>query len=109
MAEIDLSLFTLHFSLLLGWMLDLILGDPAKLPHPIVWFGKAIAFCEHRFNKGCHRKMKGALTALCLISIVFIATAFIRYIFYLLPSPFGKATGGRASLGMEGLGVRLIL
>lgn len=27
---------------------------------------------------------------------------------YSLPSPFGKATGGRASLGMEGLGVRLL-
>ena len=108
MAEIDLSLFTLHFSLLLGWMLDLILGDPAKLPHPIVWFGKAIAFCEHRFNKGCHRKLKGALTALCLISIVFIATAFIRYIFYLLPSPFLSEESVPLGRAGKGLGVRFV-
>ena len=31
------------FSLLAGWLLDLIFGDPAHLPHPIVGFGKLIA------------------------------------------------------------------
>ena len=57
--------------LLLGWLLDLVLGDPTWLPHPIVWFGKAIAFCEHHLNKGQHRKMKGALVAIGLIAITF--------------------------------------
>jgi adenosylcobinamide-phosphate synthase len=66
-------------SLLVGWLLDLIFGDPARLPHPIVWFGKAIAFCEHRLNKGCHRKMKGALMTVALIVAVFVITCFIRY------------------------------
>ena len=41
-----------------GWMLDIAFGDPPRLPHPIVWFGKAIAFCEHRLNKGANRKAK---------------------------------------------------
>ena len=50
-------------SLLLGWTLDLLFGDPARLPHPIVWFGKAIAFGEHHLNKGAHRKAKGAVLA----------------------------------------------
>ena len=58
-------------SLLIGWMLDLMLGDPVRLPHPIVWFGKAIAACEHKQNKGNHRKLKGALTALGLIAITY--------------------------------------
>lgn len=58
-------------SLLIGWMLDLMLGDPVRLPHPIVWFGKAIAACEHKLNKGNHRKLKGALTALGLIAITY--------------------------------------
>ena len=48
--------------LMIGWILDLIFGDPARLPHPIVWFGKAIALLEGSFNKGAHRKVKGALT-----------------------------------------------
>ena len=74
-------------SLLIGWLLDLVFGDPSKLPHPIVWFGKAIAFCEHRLNKENHRKLKGALTAIFLIAATFALTWILRYILNsLLPS-----------------------
>ena len=67
--------------LMIGWILDLIFGDPARLPHPIVWFGKAIALLEGSFNKGLHRKVKGALTSLFLISGVFAVTwLLLRYI-----------------------------
>ena len=79
--------------LFIGWVLDLIFGDPAKLPHPIVWFGKAIAFFEHRLNKGNHRKTKGALVAISLIVSVFIVTYLIRHYLYLLPSITGKGWG----------------
>lgn len=59
--------------LLGGWTLDLLLGDPSCLPHPVVWFGKMIAWGEHRLNKGRHRMLKGALLALVLIIFVFTA------------------------------------
>ena len=62
--------------LLLGWFLDLFLGDPAWLPHPVVGFGKMIAFGERRLNKGTHRKLKGALMAIVLISTVFSIAYF---------------------------------
>ena len=65
-------------SLLIGWVLDLLLGDPARLPHPIVWFGKMIAFGEHRLNKGSYRKLKGALMAVFLIVLVFVFVYFVR-------------------------------
>ena len=65
-------------SLLIGWLLDLVLGDPARLPHPIVWFGKMIALGERHLNKGCNRKMKGALMAIIYITGVFVATWFLR-------------------------------
>ena len=65
--------------LLLGWLLDLVLGDPTWLPHPIVWFGKAIAFCEHHLNKGQHRKVKGALVVIGLIAITFAIGLIINY------------------------------
>ena len=72
--------------LLVGWFLDLIFGDPSKLPHPIVWFGKAIAFFEHRLNKGSHRKLKGALVATGLIGFVFVVTSFlISSLSFLIP------------------------
>ena len=64
--------------LLLGWLLDLLLGDPAWLPHPVVGFGKMIAFGEHRLNKGSHRMLKGALMAIFLIVLVFTAIYFLR-------------------------------
>ena len=64
-------------ALLIGWVLDLLFGDPQRLPHPVVWFGKAIAFCEHRFNRGSHRKLKGAVIAIGLIVGVFILTSFL--------------------------------
>ena len=73
-------------ALLIGWVSDLIFGDPQRLPHPIVWFGKAIAFCEHRMNKGGHRKIKGAVTAVGLIACIFMATWFLRYSIIHLPS-----------------------
>ena len=57
--------------LLAGWLLDLVFGDPARLPHPIVWFGKMISYGEHRLNKGTHRMAKGAVMAICLILLVF--------------------------------------
>lgn len=79
--------------LFVGWMLDIIFGDPAKLPHPIVWFGKAIAFFEHRLNKGFHRKTKGALVAISLIVSVFIVTYLIRHYLSLLPSITGRGWG----------------
>ena len=64
--------------LLLGWLLDLLFGDPQRLPHPIVWFGKMIASCEHQYNKGAHRKLKGALIAIGLILFVFALVWMLR-------------------------------
>jgi len=56
------------------------MGDPSWLPHPIVWFGKAIAAFEHRLNKGTGRKTKGAFTAIFLIISVFTATWMLRHL-----------------------------
>ena len=54
-------------SLIAGWLLDLLIGDPAWLPHPVVGFGKLIAAGEKRWNKGGHRRRKGALLTLLLV------------------------------------------
>ena len=72
-----LSVFTI-IPLLLGWLLDLVLGDPAWLPHPVVGFGKMIAFGEHHLNKGRYRKVKGALMAIIYIIGVFVVAWFLR-------------------------------
>ena len=67
-------------SLLIGWVLDLLIGDPQRLPHPVVWFGKIIALGEHRLNRGSHRRLKGALMALFLIALVFTLTFVLTWL-----------------------------
>ena len=67
-------------SLLAGWLLDLVLGDPQWLPHPVVGFGRMIAFGEHRLNKGQHRRVKGACMAVVLIFFIFLLGWGIRYL-----------------------------
>lgn len=62
------------FSLLAGWLLDLLVGDPAALPHPVVGFGKLIAAGEKRWNKGDHRRRKGAILSIVLVLGTFLLT-----------------------------------
>ena len=76
--------------LLAGWLLDLLIGDPQRLPHPVVWFGKMISFGEHRLNKGRHRILKGALLSLILIVLVFLATWFMRSLLTTYISPLAS-------------------
>lgn len=58
--------------LLLAWLLDRWLGDPTWLPHPVVAFGRAISFCEHRLNKGRGCFLKGMLTAIVLVVLTYL-------------------------------------
>ncbi|WP_301425154.1 adenosylcobinamide-phosphate synthase CbiB [Bacteroides caecimuris] len=70
--------------LLVAWLLDILLGDPQWLSHPVIWFGKAISLCEHQFNKRNWRRLKGGLTAILLI----VATYLITWRLLRVVSPF---------------------
>lgn len=61
-------------SFLIGWLLDRLFGDPERLPHPVVLFGKMIAKGERMLNLGKWRVLKGTLLAVMLISVVVFAT-----------------------------------
>lgn len=58
--------------LICGWVLDLCFGDPVRLPHPVVWFGRAISYCERCLNCGCNRRIKGAVMAVGLVAMTFV-------------------------------------
>ncbi len=80
----DTPALALLVALLSGWVLDLLLGDPAWLPHPVVLFGKMIARGERRLNRGRHRKLKGGVMAIGFVLLVFFATFFLlRLLTYL--------------------------
>ncbi len=58
--------------LILGMLLDTILGDPRWLPHPIRGFGYLIMWFDKTFNKGENRKAKGIFTGLFLVVSVWM-------------------------------------
>ena len=82
--------YELILPLLLAWFLDLLVGDPTWLPHPVVGFGKMIAFGEHRLNKGNHRMLKGAIMTILLDAFVFVA---VYALLAILP-PLGRVGVG---------------
>ena len=63
--------------LLLAWVLDICIGDPMWIPHPVVGFGKLISKGEQALNKGAHRMLKGALLALSLVVGTYVITALL--------------------------------
>lgn len=63
--------------LFFGWLLDRFFGDPACLPHPVVWFGKLISIGERKLNHGSWRRLKGAVLAVVLILFVYFTAFFI--------------------------------
>ena len=46
-------------ALLIGFALDLLLGDPHGFPHPVVWMGRLIALLESRFRRIFPHSPKG--------------------------------------------------
>ncbi len=76
-------------STLAGWLMDVLFGDPARLPHPIVGFGKLIAAGEKALNRGKHRRLKGALLAIVLIAATAAATWGAMYGLQLLGERIG--------------------
>ena len=69
--------------LLFGWCLDKCLGDPPRLPHPIVAFGRWTSFFERHANKGRHRRAKGAGFALLSACATFLLARGILALLWL--------------------------
>ncbi len=107
-----MEVLPLFLPLVLGYILDLLFGDPRWLPHPIVLFGKMIASAERRLNRGEHRLLKGALVAILfplLVFAIFVAIlygAFLLniYLYYILATLtvfFGLASRSLVDEGRE--------
>ena len=58
--------------LLIGFVLDCLVGDPRWLPHPIRLFGWLISSLEKRYNHGKNRKLKGLFTSAILVGGVWL-------------------------------------
>ena len=66
-------------------IMDSLIGDPYRMPHPIRLFGNIISAVEKILNKGQLRKVKGAWAWLILISLT--AATFYGMDYFLRPFP----------------------
>jgi len=68
----------LALSLTLAFLLDMLLGDPLWLPHPVRWMGKAIEIAEPRFRQLHFSTMvTGSLMAILLIGFAWIVSMVV--------------------------------
>lgn len=81
--------------LMAGYLLDLLLGDPVKFPHPVKLFGRLIAFSDQQFNKGSFRFLKGMTISIFLIggtwivlSMAFNSINHLSFLYYPVATVF---------------------
>lgn len=84
----------LLYILIIGWVLDACLGDPAWLPHPVVYFGKWISYGEKQWNQGDNRFQKGRWFALLSILGVLILSTLLFVVCHTISSWLYIVVGG---------------
>ena len=60
---------TIVYGALLSFLLDLLLGDPAWMPHPVVYMGKVISWSEKRLRTRFPATEKGEFRAGLLLAV----------------------------------------
>ncbi|MBD1378710.1 adenosylcobinamide-phosphate synthase CbiB [Metabacillus arenae] len=74
---------TVHLTAItIAFLLDLLIGDPKNMPHPVKWFGTSIVFLEKKLNIGEKRKRNGVILVVLLIFIVCTVTILLQLFFY---------------------------
>ena len=69
------ELMPIWFILPAACAVDLVIGDPPRLPHPVRWMGRAIIACEPAFRKlSRNLVVAGTLYALMLVSAAWLFT-----------------------------------
>lgn len=63
-------------------VLDRLIGDPAKIPHPIVYIGKLIGFLTKKLNKGKARKFKGLILWCLTMLMTAVIVLGVQYLTY---------------------------
>ncbi|MGX9133104.1 adenosylcobinamide-phosphate synthase CbiB [Rummeliibacillus sp. JY-2-4R] len=78
----------------LGVILDRLIGDPPKLPHPVMWIGNLIQWLTKRLNKGRYRKVKGLLLVILVVGITTALSYFIVFVAFKIGTVFGILVEG---------------
>jgi len=92
-----------------AYVIDLILGDPRWLYHPVIIIGKLISCLEKFLYKTNHRIVSGVILNLVTLSITFIVSLFLARAGYVVEIFFLYTTLATKSLSEEGKKVYKIL
>ena len=101
------SYFVVKFGL--AYIIDLILGDPRWLYHPVIIIGKLISFLEKFLYKAKNKIFSGAILNILTLSVTFIVSLFLVRTNYIVEIFFLYTTLATKSLGNEGNKVYKIL
>ena len=101
------SYFVVKFGL--AYIIDLILGDPRWLYHPVIIIGKLISFLEKFLYKAKNKIFSGAILNILTLSVTFIVSLFLARTNYVVEIFFLYKTLANKSLSNEGNKVYKIL
>lgn len=87
--------------LAVGYLADLLLGDPRSWPHPVKGFGWMIATGERWLNRGRGRLAKGFLLVVVLCAAVYFGSVWLLAVVEASGGKFASAGAGM----LAGLGV----
>lgn len=80
-------MFYTTISIVIGYILDLILGDSYSIPHPVVAIGKLVTFCTNRLLNENNTSYRKKINGLIMVLIVVLVSAFVPFcILYLVYS-----------------------
>lgn len=70
--------------MIIGFVLDMILGDPMDWPHIVRWYGKLIAFWEKKLYKLNNKRFAGILLVVLVLVIVALLTVGVEMLAYMI-------------------------
>ena len=68
--------------IMIGVLLDWLIGDPAWLPHPIIAMGKTIGFLNKKLNRGKHKRAKGFLLLFLVLGLTGAIVFGLQWLLY---------------------------
>ena len=68
--------------MIIGFVLDMILGDPMEWPHIVRWYGKLIAFLEKKLYGMKNKRLAGLLLVILVLAIVAVLTIGLEVVAY---------------------------
>ncbi len=68
--------------IIIGVVIDWLIGDPTWMPHPIIAIGKTIGFLNKKLNRGNHRKTKGYLLLFLVLGLTAAIVFGLQWLCY---------------------------